>query len=262
MSAAQILRRRLRRAPPSAETPGRPTAGAHVPAAAEILGRDHPLVRAEQRVRWLARQAGLLATFTAASIPTLRSSAAAVNPVLLGGAFVECVLLLALATAAGAVRQRAIELIAEGRGALPLASVQRERTRLLRPSHLRRLAAAIDALRQEARCPYRGHPLHRPLYVPAVIRQVDGELAHTAALLRHGQLDATTVAQFERLLGGPTSPLYGEDLRRLQEELHRIRFAAGDTNPRADPARGARAQHRSVHPVGASSLTQQTRGLP
>ena len=110
--------------------------------------------------------------------------------------------------------------------------------------------------------PVRGHPLHRPLYVPAVIRQVDGELAHTAALLRHGQLDATTVAQFERLLGGTTSPLYGEDLRRLQEELHRIRFAAGDTNPRADPARGARAQHRSVHPVGASSLTQQTRGLP
>jgi hypothetical protein len=68
------------------------------------------------------------------------------------------------------------------------------------------------------------HPLHRTLYVRSVIRQVDDELAQTAELLRDGDPEPSAVARIERLLGGALSPLYGEDGRRLREELNRIRF--------------------------------------
>jgi hypothetical protein len=125
----------------------------------------------------------------------------------------------------GRHRERALELIATGRGALPLASVRRRGDRLLRPCHVHGLAEAIQALRREARCPYRCHPGRRPLYVPANIRALDAELATTARLLR-ARPDVTTVARIERLLCGETSPLYGDDPRRLREELMRIHFGA------------------------------------
>jgi hypothetical protein len=71
--------------------------------------------------------------------------------------------------------------------------------------------------------------------VPGVIRAADAELATTVRALC-ARPDASTVARVERLLCGASSPLYGEDARRLREELTRIHFRAADANDRASSA--------------------------
>ena len=204
-------------------------------AAQEVLGAEHPLARAEHRVRWLGRQAATLAALLPIGALALLAGAPG-RAALLAAGLVEAGLLVALSAAVGVMRERALDLIVEGRGLLPLASVRRRRARLVRPRHVRRLAEAIEALRREARCPYRGHPKARPLYLPAIIREVDAELAATARLLR-ARPDDTTIGRIERLMGAASSPLYGDEPRRLREELARIHFAAADANRRANSAR-------------------------
>jgi hypothetical protein len=78
--------------------------------------------------------------------------------------------------------------------------------------------------------------MSRPLYVPAVIRALDAELAATVRVLC-ARPDATTVGRIERLLGGASSPLYGDDTRRVREDLARIHFGAVDANRRASSVR-------------------------
>ena len=152
-------------------------------AARAMLGGEHPLARAEERMRWLRAQAA----------------------------------------ADGARRRRALELIAAGRAALPLAAVRRERARLAR--RVGALAESLERMRVDARRPMRNRPVVAPLYFPSVIREVDDELARTARLLRDGTPDLAAVARTEELLGGESSPLYGPDVLRLREELARLQYA-------------------------------------
>jgi hypothetical protein len=221
--------RRLQRAPRLPPARPRPAA------AQQVLGAEHPLARAEHRVRWLGHQAATLAALLPVGALALLAGAPGLRAGLLAGGLVEAWLLVALSAAAGVVRDRALDLIVEGRGSLPLASVRRRRARLMRPRHVRRLAEAIEALRREARCAYRPHPSARPLYMPAIIREVDAELAAAVRVLR-ARPDATTIGRIERLLGGATSPLYGDEPKRLREELARIHFGAADANHRPGSA--------------------------
>jgi len=213
-----VSSRRLPRAPGLGPARGRS-------AAHELLGAEHPLARAEERVRWLRRQAMTLGVLLPLGALAAIGGVPGLRAALLAGALVQAWLLAALSAAMAGTRGRALELIATGRGALPVASVRRRRARLLRPRHVHGLAKAIQALRREARCPYRRHPRSRPLYVPAVIRAVDAELGTTARILC-ARPDVSTVARIERLLCGEASPLYGDDPRRLREELTRIHFGA------------------------------------
>jgi hypothetical protein len=193
--------------------------------AQEVLGADHPLARAEHRVRWLGRQAATLTAFLPVVAVLAMTGAPELRAVLPAGVVVEAWLLVALAAGMADVRERALDLIVEDRGALPVTGVQRRRVRLLRPDHIHRLAEAVEALRREARSPYARRPGCRPLYQPAVIRAADVELAAVARVLRAAP-DAVTVGRVERLLGGARSPLYGDDSRTLREELGRIGFGA------------------------------------
>jgi hypothetical protein len=61
----------------------------------------------------------------------------------------------------------------------------------------------------------------------AVVAAVTGELGEIARLLRSGEAAVRGVAMLERLLTDGASALYGEDVRTLREELHRIRFILG-----------------------------------
>jgi hypothetical protein len=192
--------------------------------AAEALGAGHPLARAEERVRWLGRQAATVAVLLPAGALLLLAGAPGWRLVLPAAAVAEGWLLLALVLALDARRARAVELIAQGRSALPIPSVQRKLARLPRRRYISRLAASVEALRLEARASYRACPRRRPLYVPTVIRQVDAELARIAELLRGEEPDPVTIARVEVLLGGESSPLYEHDPERLREELHRIEF--------------------------------------
>jgi hypothetical protein len=203
-----------------------------------VLGAEHPLARAEDRVHWLGRQ---LATITAllpvAGLAVL-AGAHGLRAVVPAAALVEALLLAGLAGAAATVHERALELIAEGRGSLPLDSVRHRRARLLRPRHIRGLARAIEGLRREANCPYRGRPMGRPLYVAAVVREVDAQLAATVCVLRGHCVDDATVGRIERLLACSSSPLYGDEPQPLRQELARIHFGVVDVTsaPSAEPS--------------------------
>ena len=144
----------------------------------------------------------------------------------------QACLLVSLSAAVAVTRERALELIAEGRGALPLDCVRRRRARLMRTRGVHGLAEAIQALRREACCPYRRYPRRRPLYVPGVIRAADAELA-TTVRVRSARPDASTVARVERLLCGevrvnPKTEILraGSALPRVALELGALRQAA------------------------------------
>jgi hypothetical protein len=188
-----------------------------------LLGREHPLARAEERMRWLRRQFAAVALLLAGSAVALGLHAAELRTLLFTAAAAQALLVACLVSTAGTRRERALELIAEGRDTLPIASVRRERARLTDPRRRAALARSLDRLRADAR-PDGYRRLVRPLFVPAVIRQADAELARLAELLRSSGAGVIAVARTERLLGGASSPLYGEDGMRLREELRRIRI--------------------------------------
>jgi hypothetical protein len=190
-----------------------------------VLGADHPLAHAEDRVRWLGRQAATLTALLPASALVMVVGAPGMRAALLAGVIVEGWLLVVLSAAVADMRERTLDLIVEGRGSLPLVCVERRRARLLRPRHVRQLAKAIERLRREARSPYDRSPRCRPLYVPAVVRAVDADLAAAVRMLCD-RPDAATVGRVERLLSGESSPLYGDDSRLAREELARIHFGA------------------------------------
>ena len=128
-----------------------------------------------------------------------------------------------LVCVAGTRRRRAVELIAQGRGALPLQPVVRERQRLLDPVHRERLARSLDVIRTEAgRPPGKCHRI-RPLYSVRVVRAVSSELGQAAELVRNGG-GLCGLARAEQLVTDGHSPLYGDDEVALRHELDRIHF--------------------------------------
>ena len=189
--------------------------------AAALLGREHPLARAEERLGRLRRQAVAVTLELLTSTTVLLADVEHLRPAVIAAGAVLAVLVAQLVVAAAAVRDRAVEMIAHGSEALPLPAVQRERARLGDPRRVRDLARSLDALRRDART------LHwlAPLYAPEVIRAVDAEIDQIVVLLRSGLAPPTALARTERLLGGAASPLYGTDVRRLRAELQRIACA-------------------------------------
>ena len=144
-------------------------------AARAILGGEHPLARAEERMRWLRAQAAADAALVTASAAGLAAGATQLLALLVAAAAVQIAIIAGLFAAAGARRRRALELIAAGRAALPLAAVRRERARLAR--RVGALARSLERMRVDARRPMRNRPVVAPLYFPSVIREVDAELA-------------------------------------------------------------------------------------
>jgi hypothetical protein len=202
-----------------------PIHGSRATSAEEILGREHPLAHAEERVGRLGAQSGTVAVVLVGSAAGLAAGARGLLAVLVAAAIVQTALAILLASAVACRHERALALIAAGRERLPLDAVRRERARLADPRRATLLARSLERLRSEARRPYGGHPIGGPLYEPGVIREVDGELGGIVRALRAAPR-LVAVARAELLLRGPSSPLYGTDSRRLREELRRIQFTA------------------------------------
>ena len=60
-------------------------------------------------------------------------------------------------------------------------------------------------------------------FEPMVVRTVAGELRDVIGLLRAEEVSARGVARAERLVERAASPLYGQDVGALREELRRVR---------------------------------------
>jgi hypothetical protein len=134
------------------------------------------------------------------------------------------VLSLLLAVRIQTRHDRVIDVILEGREDLPVATVQRERRRLVSKGNRAGLARSLEEIARDAGAPRnRRARLIPPLFEPQVVAWVADELRELGAVLRAGGVSARGVASLERLLSHATSPLYGRDVAALRDELHRAR---------------------------------------
>jgi hypothetical protein len=187
-----------------------------------LLGPEHPLARADSRLRLLRAQLAVTAILGIVCLAASRVLGAPALHLAIGAAALAGVLLGAVLMARASLRERALELIANGREELPLPAVESERNRLSDRRYRRRLARTLDVISAE--------PQPREWWFPiAADREaVHGarvELAEIARLLRDlPSVRARGVALVTRLIrDGATSPLYQGPAPRLREELGRIR---------------------------------------
>jgi hypothetical protein len=192
--------------------------------ASDLLGSDHPLVRALDQSQLLATQSVVVGALMCAGLVAVLEGVSEGLSIVLAASAVEATVACRAAVVAYSRRERAIDLIVEGRGDLPLQAVARERRRLIEPAHRHRAAASLDAMRADAGTPTRPRAFAWPIYNVRAIRAVAPELAAVARLLEHDDAPVRGVAMAERLVCDGTSSLYRADVGRLYEELRRIRY--------------------------------------
>ena len=187
----------------------------------EVLGADHPLARALDRVGVLRRQAGVTALAAVASAVGLLADVDWAPPALTAAIVVELVLALGLAMAVSEARERARDLVIAG-DEVDVPVVARQRRRFLsRRQHLV-LASSLEDLVRCAERADRDMGGLLPLHDPLLIRRVGPELLALASELRSAAVEVRGVARIERLLTSGSSPLYGKQIEELRAELVRI----------------------------------------
>jgi hypothetical protein len=188
-----------------------------------MLGRDHPLARAESQERTLRAQFAVTVVFGAAAAVLAPLLGPAALRLSLGATVVAAVFAAAAFAAHLRLRDRAFELIISGREDLPVAAVESERSRLRDRRYRRKIARTLDVItvQHEARrdwwSPIAGHH--------GAVSASRNELREIATLLRDlPTVRARGVALVTSLIrDGATSPLYQGPELRLREELGRIR---------------------------------------
>jgi hypothetical protein len=189
-----------------------------------FLGSDHPLARAVDRFSMRVHQSLSVAALLLGSSIALVEGVSSALSVVVAAAAVLLAFVCGAAVAAWNKGERALDLIIEGHGHLPLDIVKRERRSLLDPNHRVALARSLEGMRMQAENPVHRRRLAPPVFSARAIAAVAFDLTDTARLLGDDHAGLRGVAMTRRLLFDGTSPLYGEDVRLLQEELHHIRF--------------------------------------
>ena len=194
-----------------------------------ILGADHPLTRAIEAAQRINRQCGVVGAVLLGGVINLGQGASWGAAVVVSAGVVLLCYLIAAAAQEGRKRDRALELIAEGREDVPIAAVQRSRERLCSARRQRQMARTIERMIELALHP--PSPCSRsarPLFKIRVVSSVTEELHAVCEPLRSASAAARGVALAEKLLGDGTSALYGDDPRPLRNQLQRIQRVMRD----------------------------------
>ena len=179
-----------------------------------------------QRLTWVSHAVAAVQWLALAVVAVLAALVGvgdgAVADALTVGAIAALLLLMAVGTVFVDSRRRlALDVIVEGQEALTVRVVVREQERLADVKTRARLAKTYECLFEEGlgvrRRPLRALPMVRPSVGAAVL----SELGSVAALLRSERPGLDGVASAERLLIDGASPLYGEDVAALRDELER-----------------------------------------
>jgi hypothetical protein len=191
-----------------------------------VLGQTHPLSRAIDAVGCVGRQWWICAAVVAGAVIARVEG----HPWAVAVAVSAVLVLLTLTVLLFALRQRvrdeAIHLIAEGREALPIAVVQRQRQHLMSPRTKDALARTLEIMLRQALSPPRIMTRGAlPLFSVRVIAGVAPDLRAVIGLLQTENAQARGVALTERLITYGHSPLYAREASVLRDELHRIRRA-------------------------------------
>jgi hypothetical protein len=191
-----------------------------------VLGPDHPLTRAIDAVERVRKQSVAVAAVLVGSLADLSAGAVWAAALALSATVVLLGLIFAIAAFRQRERDRALDLILEGRERVPIAPVQRERRRLGAPRTKRRMACTIEGmLEQTMKPPAPCARSARPFFRVAVVASVADDLHAICQLLRTDHASVRGVALTERLLTDGRSPFYGNEAALLIEELHRIQRA-------------------------------------
>ena len=196
------------------------------------LDPDHPLARVTAQLSVAAERCVAVSAALAIGVWGLIGGLSIGAPLTVAAASVLIALLVRVGALGASRHRRAVELIAEGRGRLPIGAVVRARRRLLDPAERERLARTLDVIRAEVSRPAGECHSIRPLYSVQVVRAVSSELAEVSRLVREGG-GLRGLAAAEQLLTDGWSPLYGDVEALLRQELGRIRFllASCDADP-------------------------------
>jgi hypothetical protein len=204
-----------------------------------VLDPDDPLERVTAQLSVAAERSVVVSAMLALGLVAVILDMPIGAPLTLAAAAVLAVLIARIGSLRAASHRRALELIAQGRGRVPVDAVRRARQRLLDPANRESLARALDVIRVEAgRPPGECHPI-RPLYSVPVVRAVSSDLGELAGLVRRSR-GIRGLAATEQLVTDGCSPLYGDAEADLRQELARIRFlfASGDGDRSPYPAAG------------------------
>ena len=193
-------------------------------AARECLGPEAPLARVLARLAMAVDQ--FAASVAVACVAAVWLAAGAPGGAEIAGAAIVVAVGLGCRAAARVSERNdlVLELIIRGEEHRSLLAVARMQRRLLDPNSQRRLARSIRSIHARSSQP----PITRCLPVNArVISAVDAELEQVLGWLDAERAGASGAARAYRLVTGPGSPLYGDDLLALREELTQIRFLLG-----------------------------------
>jgi hypothetical protein len=193
-----------------------------------VLGRGHPLARGIDAVGCVSKQWLACAALMAGALIARIEGDARAGAVALSAGLVLLALTVVVLALRRRVRDEAMDLIAEGHEALPIAVVQRQRQRLLSPRTRDTLARTLEMmLRQALRPPKIMTRGARPLFSVLVIASVAPDLRALISVLGTENAGARGVGLLERLITHGDSPLYGHEAAVLREELRRVRSALG-----------------------------------
>jgi hypothetical protein len=188
-----------------------------------VLGPDDPLARVTAQLSVATERSVAVSVMLVLGIVAVIVDMSVGAPVVVAAAVVLAALIARIGSLRAASYRRALELIAQGRGELPIEAVARVRRRLLDRANRERLARTLDVIRVEAgRPPIECHAI-RPLYSVPVVRAVSAELGELAGLVRQSG-GVRGLAATEQMVTDGRSPLYGDAEAILRQELARIRF--------------------------------------
>jgi hypothetical protein len=209
-----------------------------LPSAADVLGAEHPVARAAELRRVVARQLTTASAMLAVAVTGVDlDGARLLGTFLAAAAAVEVCLVIAALAARASVRERARDLIAEG-GDVAVAEVAAECRRLVDGRHRARLAVTLGRALAGAD---QWHALPLATRPPPSVLDLAphrATIADVIALLRAPDTaSARGVALLDRLLrGGYAAPLYVARQEEVGRELVRIRLLLTAAAGRAGPA--------------------------
>lgn len=191
---------------------------------------DQPLTRASEALDATVKQLLVVTAMFAGGIAGVIERAAWGRPIaiaagvaLLGFTFVAWMRVQSR-------RDRALELILEGRDSLPVTIVQRQCRRLASARTRRALARTLQSMIDETL--RRGRPLAlrsaRPLLSRSLIEAAQDELRGIVAVLESGEASIRGTAFVERIVTHGESSLYGRDVTALRDDLSRARAMLGE----------------------------------
>jgi hypothetical protein len=124
-------------------------------------------------------------------------------------------------------RDLCLELLVAGHGDPGAEELERECRRLRSPRLQARLAASLEDCATLGAGPHGPLELRRAIHNRRVLRAVVPQLRDVAARLRAGGAQLRGVAFLDQLLTAGSSPLYGQRVEPLRDQLTRARHLLG-----------------------------------